>query len=730
MTGVEAYEFGDFRVDLGRMALLRKGEAIPLEPKAYDVLMVLLEGRERVVTKDELLDAVWKDTFVTPNALAQAIVQLRKALGDDAQAARYVETVARRGYRFIAPVTPKSAQSAVSANGKGQISRFSADLPAERTQEPMTVPVSAPEMVTVPISRRGRSIAMALGAAVVLIAVAGLVWQRRPVLPVSVHVGAADLSLRRLTTRAGFNAMPSWSPDGRSVAYVSDQTGNLEIYVKPLTPGSNQVAITADGGPNLQPEWSPDGQWLAYHSRKRGGIWIVPSSGGVARQVADFGSDPAWSPDSTRLAFTSDAGGLVSQSELWIVRRDGSERRPLTRMGNPVGGHRAPAWSPDGRFVAFTVGRGGWDGDVWMVSVADGRTQKIAAGEAAADPCFDPQGRWLYWGGSDPGGDSRVYRVALDHSTGAAAGAPEPVGAPISGYLTGLTIARDGTAALGMTTDTGNLWAVDIGTDGAAGEPVQLTNDVVRNAYPDYSHDGRIAFIQIVPGRPATTWIMNQDGSAREPLVPDVETTSPQWDASGKRLFVLRWPISASWVDVTTRAVTPIPIKLDDARGLRLAPDGKRVAFYTIEPSGAMNVFTRGLDGSPAAQLTFDREAVSYPAWSPDGRYLAVEVKRGDSTHVGIVPAAGGPMQTLVDARGQSWPHSWSPDGERVAFAGERNGVWNVWAVSRVTRQARQLTHFTSAAGYVRYPAWSPDGRRIVFERQTPSAGVWTLQLR
>src|SRR5574338_581891 len=624
MTGVDVYEFGEFRVDLGKMALLRGITVVPLEPKAYDLLLALLERRDRVVTRDELLDAVWKDTFVTPNALSRAIVQLRKALGDDAQQSRFIETVAKRGYRFVAPVSEKRAQSPFPEAAASTRQPFSEEIRVG----------ALPEMATVPIS--WRTLVLALAALVVILAVAGWVWQRRPSLPVLIDVEGATLAPRRLTTRAGFNAMPAWSPDGRSVAFVSDETGNLEIYVKSLTPGSKQVSITQDGGANMQPAWSPDGRWLAYHSRKRGGIWIVPSAGGVARQVADFGSDPAWSPDSTRLAFTSDAGGLVSQSELWTVERDGSIRRQLTRMGNPVGGHRAPAWSPDGRFVAFTVGRGGWDGDVWVVSVGDGRTRKIAAGEAAADPCFDPSGRWLYWGGSDPGGDSRLFRVAFDPSTGTPAGAAQSVGAPIPGYLTGLTIDSDGTAAFGMTTDTGNLWAVDLAADGSPRTPVQLTNDVVRNAYPDYSPGGRIAFIQIVPGRPATTWIMNQDGSAREPLVPDVETTSPQWDASGKRLFVLRGPLSASWVDVSTRAVTPIPLKLDEARGLRLAPDATRLAFYAIEKSGAMNVFTRAFDGGAATQLTFDREAVSYPTWSPDGRYLAVEVKRGDSTHVGI----------------------------------------------------------------------------------------------
>ena len=100
----ELYEFGDVAVDLRRVEVRRAGEAVPLEPKSFDVLRHLLENRDRLVTKDELLDAVWKDTFVTPNVLTRAVAQLRKGLGDDAFEARYIETVAKRGYRFIAPV--------------------------------------------------------------------------------------------------------------------------------------------------------------------------------------------------------------------------------------------------------------------------------------------------------------------------------------------------------------------------------------------------------------------------------------------------------------------------------------------------------------------------------------------------------------------------------------------------------------------------------------------------
>src|SRR3954470_17907425 len=101
----EVYESGDLRIDLGRMSATRAGAPIPLEPKAFDVLVYLVRHGDRVVTKDELLDAVWTGTFVTPNVLTRAVAQIRKALGDESQDARFIETVAKRGYRFIAPVT-------------------------------------------------------------------------------------------------------------------------------------------------------------------------------------------------------------------------------------------------------------------------------------------------------------------------------------------------------------------------------------------------------------------------------------------------------------------------------------------------------------------------------------------------------------------------------------------------------------------------------------------------
>jgi Tol biopolymer transport system component len=121
--------------------------------------------------------------------------------------------------------------------------------------------------------------------------------------------------------------------------------------------------------------------------------------------------------------------------------------------------------------------------------------------------------------------------------------------------------------------------------------------------------------------------------------------------------------------------------------------------------------------------------STGYPIWSPDGQWLAVEMKRGERTHIGMIARDGQTIEQLTDEPGQSWPHSWSPDGEHVAYAAERGGVWNIWEVSRRTRETHQLTHFTSSSGYVRYPSWSPGGNRIVFEREARTATVWTIQL-
>ena len=711
------YEFGGVRVDLGRMAALREDAAIPLEPKAFDVLVYLIEHRDRVVGREELLDAVWPGTFVTPNVLSRAVAQVRKALGDESQDARFIETVAKRGYRFIAPVTVRPAVVAPL------------DPAIDRPAAEASVP-EAPVDARTPFSRRTRGLALIVAVlGVIAAATAFLASRARDPGAATGSIGA-ELQLRRLTNRRGYTGTPALAPDGRSIVYSSDVTGTLELYLTSLAPGSAEIALTKDGGQNMQPQWSPDGQWIAFHSRARGGVWITSSSGGVPRQIADFGSDPAWSPDSSTIVFTSDAGGLAGQSSLWTVKRDGSERRALTTVGAPSGGHRAPAWSHDGRHVAFTVSRGGWKIEIRTVDVATGEQGYIETSTNASDPVFAEGDRALLWGGSTLDGNARIFRRAID-AAGKPVGPTETVLPMDAGIVEGLSLAPNGTLAFTVRSLDANLWATNLGANGRGGEPVRLTDDVSRNTHAAYSRDGRIAYMQTAVGSPPSVWISRDDGTERTPLTAGIGAGDAQWDDAHNRILVVAGhpeeSLALQWVDLASRRITPVP-PFKAVQTPKLSPDGTLLAFHRIERDGALAVWVAGFDGVET-RIATDPEAVSYPTWSPDGQSLAVELKRGDSTQIGWVARTGGPVVQLTSERGQSWPHSWAPDNDRIAFAGERGGVWNIYTVSRRTRVVTQVTFFDSATGYVRYPAWSPSGSRIVFERATQTANVWSVTL-
>ncbi|HET6958539.1 MAG TPA: winged helix-turn-helix domain-containing protein [Vicinamibacterales bacterium] len=715
------FQFGDVCVDLRRLVVTRGGAQVELEPKAFDVLRYLLENADRLVTKDELMETVWRDTFVTPNVLTRAIAQLRRALGDDAREARYIETVARRGYRFIAHTVSDAPVSAAP--------RPITSLPAAPV--PVTVRIeNDPPATVAPPSAWGMGARL---AATVLIAAAtgGVVLLAR--LPARHAPAALNAVPTRVTIGSGNNTSPAISPDGRAVAFSSDRTGSLEIYVVGLAPGSEEVALTHDGGQNMQPDWSPDGRWIAFHSRRRGGVWIVPSTGGTPQQVIDRGSSPAWSPDSDRLVYTPDEGGLAGQQVLWTVKRDGSDRRQLTHLGQPAGGHNHPAWSHSGRFIAFAVSYGVQNDAIWIVDAAGGVPRLLTPGHSASHPRFTPADDAIVWTGNAAAFNGRIFRIGFDAVAGTAIGEAAIVTPFENGSLQGLSIADTGAAVFGVGATDTNLWTIDLDRDGSASTPARLTSDVVRNGQPDYSRDGRIAFSQLGTGLPMTVWAIDPDGSHRVRLAPDGPAGDPSWSGDGTRVLVKRWdaPRSAGlvWIDAASRRATPTGVNDPGVRSPRPSPDSRSIAFHLIESDGSMNVWTQSLDGGPRRRVTHDPEAASFPVWSPDGKWLAVEVKRGERTQIGVVDKDGGPIELLTNDPGQNWPHAWSPDGERIAYAAERGAVWNIWEVARRTHATRQLTDFTSSSGYVRYPSWSPDGRRIVFERETQTATIWTIQL-
>ena len=405
------YRFDDVEIDAAGFRVTKAGAPVRLEPKALETLLFLVTRAGRLVTKGEIQEAVWKDTFVTENALTRLVAQIRKALGDDAHDARYIETVPTRGYRFVARLE-------LGSNGG----------PLEVAPAPAAAARPAPRW------HPGRRTALGgiTGVALLLLGIA----LRGGWAPPLINSGSPRGSLsrgveRQISTSADLNIFPCFSPDGSSVAFSTYRKGSMEIVVRASAAGAREVAVTGDGAQNVEPAFSPDGRLIAYHSLVRGGIWLVPALGGVARQLTPFGSHPAWSPDGSLIALQSQAWvgsgeGAWSAGEgstLWLVSSSGGEPRPLTSIEKVgPGGQGAPTWSPDGQLISFLAGM-----RAFVVRRDGSGLQQTSRRLWVSGIAWERSGRSQVWTGS-LAGNWFVWRVPVSPETGALTGPPEILG--------------------------------------------------------------------------------------------------------------------------------------------------------------------------------------------------------------------------------------------------------------------------------------------------------------
>jgi Tol biopolymer transport system component/DNA-binding winged helix-turn-helix (wHTH) protein len=729
------YQFDDVRVDLQTFKVWRKGALLPIQPKAFETLVFLIDRRGRLVEKNEILDAIWKDTFVTPNALTRVIAHLRRTLGDDAKEAKYIETVKTRGYRFIAEVQVSSGLAPVDECEESESLAFINDRNVRIVTGHSTTPAKARLLAARPLGL--------ICAGLILLLASVLLWEFRTRFVGVEHT--VVLRTAQITATPGLDLFPAFSPDGGVIAYSSLRNGKFEIFARQLAPGGKEIQITSDGAQNLQPAWSPDGKLIAYHSRNRRGVWTIPAFGGVAQQLTEFGAAPAWAPDGEWIAFQSDAQadlgqaafGAMPQSTIWIVPARGGVPRQITKAGAPPGGHGAVVWSPDGRrivFVTYDIGLS----EVWSVSPkGDDLKRLLGANNQFFDPVFSPDGRYLFF--TTAWGNFCLWRQRISHITGLPEGEMTQIantGAALARYL---TVAPDGKrVAYSSLMLNDNIGSVTLDTKSyeAAGESRLLTQDTnYRKSNQYFSPDGKTIVYNVWRmGTDGEVWLVDADGGNPRQLTVEPAAVLG-WLPAGDQVALSRRDAHGPQffkVDVNSGVQTLFSPQNLDARMGRLAPDGRQLAFNS-RAGGATNVWKLALTDGTTKQLTFDQEMMGFPCWSPDGQYLALEMKRGDDTHIAIIPSAGprdGSYTQLTFERGQSWPGSWAPGGDKIAFAGLRDGVWNIWWVSRDGKAQKRVTSYTKPNIYVRYPAWSPRGNQIVYEYAETTGNIWMMELK
>jgi Tol biopolymer transport system component/DNA-binding winged helix-turn-helix (wHTH) protein len=695
------FEFDEFVVDPAAFRLLKDGQPVHIEPKALQVLLVLLERRDRPVTKLELLEQVWPGVAVTDNALTRAVAQLRKTLGDDAETPRYIETVPTRGYRFIGTL---GSRKDVVATPKARHRRF--------------------------------AVALILVTMLVVMSVVGLAFvtalksfknvEKKRVV---VEKNLPPIAARPLRPSPRFQVSPSFSPDGASVVYSVDVDGTPHLFVSPIDGSSERQVTNGDGG-ETQPSWSPDGTRIAFTPARRRGIWLVDVEGGEPVQLTSFGSRPAWSPDGREIAFQSgelveygwNAFEALPPSEIWIVDVATRKTTAVTSAGSPPGGHGGPSWRRDGNLLAFSSCDHERCGIFTVARDGSAPTQLVTDSRRLASPVFAADGLTVYYVLAKYN-ESIFLALSLD-ADGKRDGDPRRLRQSNPGVMQHVAISRDGFRfAWSVVEERSDLLAIETSSNDS---PTQLMNNPMVNAtFPSYSPDGKkIAYCAVAAGDDSGIWIADASGSNSRALVtgPGLKQYA-RWGRGEWNVFYGAWnadlhrPVlyRASLLNGRAEVEGTLP---PDASAPAMSPDMKTIAFNrTI--AGVTSIWTSAPDGSSLRRLTDDADLARFPVWSPSGKQLLMQIRREGSA-ISIHPSG-----KMFKIEGESWPWSWSPDEKQIAFAGRRDGVWNVWTVNVDTGKTRKLTNFTATTTWVRTPSWSSDGRRIIFASGAPRGNVW-----
>lgn len=678
--------FGDCALDLRSGELIRDGRRCFLPEQPFLILTLLLRQPRTVVTREDLRRELWHDgTFVDfEHGLNAAVKRLREALGDSATTPRFIETLPRRGYRFI---------------GQVEVEGGSSDpvLGRSEASEPGPGPRPPPPTADVKPGRHRRWAGWA-GAAL-LLGVVGAVWLLRPTAGV-----VRTPELVRLTSTSGLNADPALSPDGRLLAYASDRggSGGFDIWVQPVG-GGEPLQLTRDPADEVEPTFSPDGTEIVF-SRHGAGLFAIGALGGAARLIAhaEWARTPRFSPDGRWIAYwtgfpaTVVAGGIPGAlASISVVPSDGGPPRALAPR---VASARYPVWSPDGERILF-LGEENTDAKVfdWYLMHRDGShlvetgaVQKMAeAGLVAGPPvpaAWSASRRAVVFA-MDEADASNLWEIPISPDTGHPSGSPRRL--TLGGEIErSPTVSASGRIAFSSVTENVDVWRapLDPRTGLAAGPLERLTDDAASDRLRGVSADGRT--MMFISSRTHTDEVWVRDlPSGREWQVTHGGADDATLSPDGSRIaFSTGKGVAHALEIVSAQGGPPEPLCADCSTPADWSPDGTRLLVGTERPS-RLTVYDL-VSGEQTALTAHPRWNLDRARFSPDGRWVVFHTTNSPNVRQTYATRATPgtstvPQEWVPIVQDHGCHPSWSQDGALVYHFSFRDGYFCPW-VQRV----------------------------------------------
>jgi Tol biopolymer transport system component/tRNA A-37 threonylcarbamoyl transferase component Bud32 len=549
------------------------------------------------------------------------------------------------------------------------------DLRAVRRKLTTESGISAPSF-DVRRRRRNRWIGLSAGVVGVAAVAAVLKFVVMPVTPAP----ALGQNHRRLTAGAGWEGQPAMSPDGTMVAYTSDAAGNPDIWVL-RSDGGDPLPLTDDGAADSDPAWFPDGNAIVFVSDRDGApaIWQIPPLGGSAVKLLEDATDPAISPDGTRIA-CSRAGPDGLEKIAVASLENPSQVRVLTGDDDGFWGHIDPAWSPDGRTICYADFK-----NLWMIPVEGGEATQLTSTDAVdRNPVWSPDGKFI------------LFSSFRDGKTG--------------------------------------LWSLRI----SDGSQSRLTVGISEEVEPSLSRSGRWAVYSTID-ESSDIVVLDRSTGRRSRISGATDESDPTIAPDGTMVAFAsnRRGGYDLWLQpLLDGATNGSPRRLTDHRGSvavpSFSPDGRWLA-YTHLFEGQRDVWITPTAGGVAQRFTDDPAADVNPTFSPDGSTLAFVSDRGGVGDIWLAPVSGGrrtgePRQiTTGDA--SHWFPAWSPDGKRIASLVQRENESEVYVVEIDSKNPE--LQVTTGAG-ARRVRWAASGYELLVSGTWGSSRIslWIVSLR
>jgi DNA-binding winged helix-turn-helix (wHTH) protein/Tol biopolymer transport system component len=665
--------FHKFELNLHTGELRKSGKKLRFAGRPAQILSILLERPGQMVSREEIQNRLWPDTFVdVDHSLNTAVNKIREVLGDSAESPRYLETIPRRGYRFIAPVSngngskDEIAGTEMSGNDGGSVENQSAvATPGVSEQNATAARVRSPlDSIRLTV--------IALPAVLLISLLSWVLWAR------SNHIKISEA--RRVVSNSPENPIRSGviSPDGKYLAYQDNQG----IFFKALQTGETHAIQWPHDLPGRVNSWFPDGSNLLITREDASNptLWRVSIFGGAPVKLVENASGGSVSPDGTQIAFHRyKRVGDTGTGSLWITHVDTSHEIEIVPESEHYSSLWGIAWSPDSQKIAFV--RLTWSyvtdvGDIEVLDLATGKLRTVLSHAGmGVGLAWLRDGRFLYLQ-AEPlpnDADSNVWSATIDENL--------HVGTPIQ-----LTNGPGWTDSLSATIDAKSVFylknysqqqtfVASLSPDGSRiTSHKRLAADESLNVASAWTADSQ--FVLITSNRSGTADIYKQpiNGSLPEPLAMSSQNESqPRLSPDGREVLYLSVPTDPSPEEVTT--IMAVPVEGGAARrilndsgiwNLQCARAPSNLCMYANQTGPRMTVFRFDVLTGSSIQV-FTENPIKNWSLSPDGSLIAMNGTGLAHDTIQLLSSATGQRRNLTLAgRGSLMNVDWAADGKSL----------------------------------------------------------------